>query len=585
MLPIGHRIRFEYEILGSGVRGGHGPPISSCMRSILAPIASCLLLLACDGGTTGGSAAVDTGTFDGAPDDAPAETGTDGGDDVAACTSDVTPRPGTVVTDRGAVTGFEAGATWAYLGIPFAAPPTGPLRFKPPIPASCWKGERAAKDWGPTCPQSDETGKAPVTGDEDCLQLNVWTPKAATGPLPVMVWIHGGGFVAGSATQLTLGTRLYDAQKLAEKSNVVVVTINYRLGVLGYLAHPLLDAEDPHKASGNYGMLDQVAALQWVQRNAAAFSGDPSRVTIFGESAGGANVCSLVASPLAKGLFTGAIMESGGCVAHAQSDAEAMGAKIVTAAKCDAAGDVLACLRALSAADMVNAYPVTVDVAGAGNGYGSTIDGWFLSGKPLDIIAAGGHNHVPMIVGTNSDETSRSVPLAVDASATDYQNAVRALFPTTADAVLSHYPVTDYPSPWAAYVALTSDAKFICGARKAARALGDGQDEPVFRYDFTHALENAPKLKGFGAWHGSDVLYVFDHLDLGGYVASAGERTIVDVFQGAWGRLATTGDPNGGGLPTWQAWTSADPYLRIDAPPTAATGLRTSQCDFWDTLL
>ncbi|MEO7093040.1 MAG: carboxylesterase family protein, partial [Polyangiales bacterium] len=393
------------------------------------------------------------------------------------------------------------------------------------------------------------------------------------------------GFVAGSATQLTAGTRLFDAQRLVEKTNVVVVTINYRLGVLGYLAHPLLAAEDTHKASGNYGMLDQIAALQWVQRNAAAFSGDPSHVMIFGESAGGANVCSLVASPLAKGLFSAAVMQSGGCTARPQADAEAQGAKVVAAAKCESAGDVLACLRALSAKDMVNALPVKVEVAGPGNGYGAAIDGWFLSGKPIDIIGAGGHNHVPMIVGTNSEETSRTVPIPVDATAADYEKAVRALFGATADAVLAKYPVADYPSPWAAYVALTSDAKFICGARRAAAALLDGQDEPVFRYSFTHALDNAPKLTPLGAWHGEDILFLFDRLDLAGYVASPGERTIVDAFQGAWARLATSGDPNGGTLPTWPEWSETDPYLRLDAPVTSGTGLRTEQCEFWDTLL
>ena len=554
------------------------------MRSCIVAIAFPPLLLACDGTSTG-SPSFDSGSYDGAPDDVAADASADGGDDVGPCTSDVTPRPGTVITDRGAVTGAESGATWAYLGVPFAAPPTGALRWKPPISAACWKGERAAKDWGTRCPQSDETGTAAVSGDEDCLQLNVWTPKAAAGPLPVLVWIHGGGFLLGSASQVTAGVRLYDAQRFAEKQNVVVVTINYRLGVLGFLAHPTLDAEDPHKASGNYGMLDQIAALQWVQRNAAAFSGDPKRVMIFGESAGGAAVCSLVASPLAKGLFASAVMQSGGCTARKQGDAEARGAKVVIAAKCDAAGDVFGCMRALGTKEIVAALPVKVEVAGPSSGYGPMEDGWFLSGQPREIIAAGGHNPVPMIVGTNSDETSRTVPLAVDATAADYEKAVRALFSTTAEAVLAHYPLSDYASPWAAYVALTSDAKFICGARKAAKSLHEGQDEKVFRYAFTHALDNAPKLAAFGAWHGADILYLFDRLDIGGYSASPGERTIVDSFQGAWARFAATSDPNGGTLPVWPEWTVTDPYLRLDAPVTAASGLRTAQCDFWDSLL
>jgi para-nitrobenzyl esterase len=278
-------------------------------------------------------------------------------------------------------------------------------------------------------------------------------------------------------------------------------------------------------------------------------------------------------------------MESGGCTARKQDDAEAQGAKLVTAAKCDSAPDSLACLRALTPDQVINAIPTKVDVAGAGTGYGPVADGDFLSASPLDIIAAGGHNHVPMIVGSNSDETSRTVPLATTATEAEYETAVSTLFPSLASSVLAMYPATDYASPWAAYVALTSDAKFICSARKALRALQDGQEDPIWRYTFTHGLENAPKLAGFGAWHGLDVLFLFDHLTINGYVPSTGEQSIVGVFGGAWSRLATKGDPNGAGLIAWPAYDDTDPYLAIDSTPSTGKGLRTKQCDFWDGIL
>lgn len=539
----------------------------------------CSLLLAwgvaCGGASEPGSQAVPA--FDsGSPDAAI---------DASDCPVSVSPEPGLVITDRGAIRGTEAGATWAFLGVPYAAPPVDSLRWKPPQPTACFDGVRMANAWGPSCPQLSTNGTGPYVGDEDCLQLNVWAPKhPSEGPAPVMVWIHGGGHQIGSATAQTGETRIYDAQRFVERTGVIVVTINYRIGALGFLAHPKLGAEDASGASGAYGTLDQIEALRWVQRNAKAFGGDPARVTIFGESAGGAAVCTLVASPLAKGLFSRAIMQSGGCPSRALADAEAFGAEVFTAAKCEAAPDPVACMRALPAKDVVSALPVAVEVAGANRGYTNVVDGVVLPKPSHDLIAEGAHSKVPWIAGTMSDETSRTVPLKRTATAAEYETAVRALFGALADSVLAQYPPSEYPSPWHAYVQLTSDAKFVCGTAKTLRLAAKSGSSPLFRYSMTRPIEG-PLVKPLGAWHGLDVLFVFDHLDVAGYAPNAGDTALVASVQGYWARFAATGDPNGGAV-AWPKWApESDPYVVLDEPVTTAAGLRSKQCAFWETLL
>lgn len=491
--------------------------------------------------------------------------------------------PGTVQIDTGVVRGVEAGEVRAFLNVPFAAPPVGDWRWKAPQPAACWQGTRDATAWGPKCPQRGISGKGPLEGEEDCLQLNIWAPRVPpVTPAPVAFWIHGGGHTIGSATEEISGVRIYDGQKMAEATGMVVVTANYRLGALGFLAHPALRAEDEHESTGNYGILDLIAALGWVQRNAQAFGGDPGKVMIFGESAGAVNVCSLVASPLAKGLFHGAVMQSGGCVAKELSDAEAFGSKVFEGAGCGGQAGEAACMRGISVEQVLDAGASPIQVAGAAGPYGPLADGWVHDGQPLATIAAGKHNQVPMIVGSNSDETSRSVPLKETATEAEYEAAVGLLFKSIGPQVLTMYPAASYPSPWHAYVALTSDVKFVCGARKALRALHKGQSSPVFRYHFEHQLDNAVQLQKYGAWHGLDVLFVFDSLDVGGYPPSKNETALSGAFQGYWAGLAAKGDPNGDGAVAWPAYSDDDPYLRLGTPVEAAAGLRTEQCDFWD---
>ncbi len=564
---------------------GMPPSSSRQVVGLLALVVVPLVLATACGDTAGAppSSPPDSSvaTTDAAED---AQVSSDGPTDAGDCVSDVAPGPGILSTKHGAVRGALEGPSYAFRNIPYAAPPVGALRWKAPSPATCWKGARDGAGWGPQCPQFQDNGAGPMVGNEDCLQLNVFAPAAKAGPLPIMVWIHGGGHVAGSAGEESSGVRIYDGGALAAKEGVLVVSMNYRLGVLGFLAHPLLAAETSSRTEGNFGILDVIAALDWVKANAGAMGGDASRVTIFGESAGGVNVCALVASPLAKGLFAGAIIQSGGCVAKTRTEAEAFGAKVFAASKCDVAPDPLACMRALPAESAVAALPVKTEVAGAIGGYGTVDDGYVLVGKPLDTIAAGRGAKVPMIVGTNKMETSRSVPIPLTATEAQYEAAVRSLFAGAADRVLAEYPVSDYASPWDAYVALTTDAKFTCGARRVLGALA-ASSTPAYRYFFSHVLDNgSPIVKKIGASHGVDVLYTFDHLNIAGYVEGPGDRVVADAFTRRWASFAKNpADPNGGATPAWPAYSSAtDPYLELDSPVRTGEGLRRSHCDFWE---
>jgi para-nitrobenzyl esterase len=514
-------------------------------------------------------------------DPGPAPGPDDGGADGGGCLSDVQPSDGVVVTDRGAVRGLRSasGGSWAYLGIPFAQPPTGALRWRPPEPPACWSGARDALAFPNKCPQLD--GQQAI-GDEGCLGLNVWAPDGAA-PKPVLVFIHGGGNGIGSSSEGAAGVNYYDGHLLAEKGGVVVVTVQYRLGVLGFLTHPALDAEGGG-ASGNYGLLDQQAALAWVKRNAAAFGGDPARLLVFGESAGAVNTCMHLVAPGSAGLFSAALMQSGGCPATPLAQAEQDHATAPALAGCGGAADVLACLRGVAPLELVAKVPAQVSVTGldgSGLKFGPVTDGRVIPEAPMVALAAGRHNRVPFVVGANSDETSRSVPSIPDAMT--YERIVRQQFGLVADLVLAEYPASAFATPLQAYVQLTTDARFVCPARKVARAADAGQPEPVYRYFFTHALD-AGMARAFGAWHGLEILFVFAHLEVAGYVPSPAERALSDQMIGYWTRLAA-GDPNGASAPAWPVYDSAlDSHLVLDNTITAANGVRTDRCDFWDRL-
>ncbi len=322
----------------------------------------------------------------------------------ATATATATPtntiQQGTLISlGDGMVQGEIDGGSRRFLGIPFAKPPVGNLRWRPPQPPDPWEGVLQANQMSPPCAQLAAL-TTPASDNEDCLYLNVWAPPAPSGPLPVMLWIHGGGNTSGStADQIPLGVGglFYNGRNLAETRDVVIVTTNYRLNIFGFLSHPALNAEDPeYPYSGNQALLDQVAALEWVRDNIAAFGGDPGNVTIFGESAGSFDVCYHVASPLSRGLFHRAISESGGCTTRSTTSAEAVQRTetLIDSIGCGAAEDALACLRAL---------PVATLLANAG-GFDPIVDGGFLPDQPRTLYDNGDYAKVPYILGSNSDE-------------------------------------------------------------------------------------------------------------------------------------------------------------------------------------
>ena len=535
----------------------------------------------------------DRGLVDGGPS-ADAEIGLDaafgldagapdtGGPD-AACPAASSGEAGEVSVAQGRLVPARGdGAVELFFGVPFAAPPLGARRFAPPEPPACYDAPRPSRE-PPECPQLDAQGRA--VGDEDCLYLNVYKPAAAAPLRPVLVFIHGGGNAQGSSVVRAGGQLLYDGAPLAQRHDVVLVTIQYRLSHLGWLVHPELDAAHG-VPSGTLGLLDQIAALRWLRENIAAFGGDPERLVIFGESAGARNVCALVASPLAAGLFSGAIMQSGTCLAPARAAVAAESAEVVRAAGCSGAAEgEIACLRSRTPAELLAAAPPVISVSGPGSALQPHADGRVLHDVPRAVIQAGAHNRIPLIIGANADETSRSLPPVPDEAA--YERLVRTFAGRAADLVLARYPLSDFASPLAAATAVTSDARFICGSREDARAMAAGQTQPVFRYFFTQGLSNAPRLREFGAWHGLELLFLFERLHLGGYRASPEEQTLSLQMGAYWTSFAGAGDPNGRARPTWEVYEGRrDHTLELTGEgPRMLEGVRTEHCDFWASLI
>jgi para-nitrobenzyl esterase len=489
--------------------------------------------------------------------------------------------PEVAMTDRGAVRGARAGDTLVFKGIPYAAPPVGPLRWRPPQPAARWRGVRDATGYGYVCMQTAASNDPEGTpmGSEDCLTLNVWRPKASR-PLPVMVYVHGGYFTWGSSSLRRQGVDLHDGRQLAERAQVVVVTINYRVGALGFLAHRALAAEDERHTTGNYGLLDQVAALEWVQRNAAAFGGEPARVTVFGQSAGAISIAALVASPRARGLFAGAIMHSGGHAAVPLQLAQSGGDVLTRNLGCAGDRDVAACLRARSASAVVSALPESYH---GGYHFAPVVDGVVLPARPLELVQRGAHNHVPLMVGTTSREFSTMVHnylLKPIKSEADYREAVARRFGRNAAAVLAHYPASSYPSPLEAFEALLGDVGFVCQSDALGRAAGAAQRQPVWRFVFAHTYASG-SVSRFGAGHGLDLILVNRNFPAAWVQLDPAELALSDTVIGYWSRFARTGDPNGAGAPAWPRYDAAGRrHLVLDVPIREAVDGREAECAF-----
>ncbi len=499
--------------------------------------------------------------------------------------------PPAVQLDSGPVSGSMDGAVRRFLGIPYAAPPVGPLRWRPPQPVAPWSSPRACSAFGARCVQPP-----PVFGpeestpqSEDSLYLNVWALPSASVPRPVMVWIHGGGWTTGSGSQ-----PLYDGRRLAE-AGVILITVNYRLGPFGFLALPGLSAEG--EGSGNYGMLDLCSALRWVQRNAAAFGGDPGKVTIFGESAGGGCVARLLVMPVARGLFHRAIIQSagfGGFSRHLREPwpdaepAEEIGTRIANQLLSHASGDPLAELRAVSAADLLAAARPVVGLfrsEGKGNSFAPVVDGVLIPDRPEQLAARGQVADVPVLLGTNADEATiftAQLPLRTQA---DLRRLAESWFAVRADEALSLFPLVD-GDVRAAGNKLIGITAFVADARRSARMLSASARNCVFLYHFSRVPPLSPLLqRRLGAFHSAEIAYVFGQPELltPQRAAPAEDRRLAERMRDAWVRFAVSGDPNGGDLPAWPAYDAAgDNCLEFGDEIRLRQGFHRAACDLAD---
>ena len=458
-----------------------------------------------------------------------------------------------------------------FKGLPFAAPPVGDLRWRAPRPVVSWTGVRKADAFGANCPQTIVEEKKPWTYEfmahgptsEDCLFLNVWTAAAsAADKRPVYVYVHGGANTEGSGS-----VPAYDGEGLARKG-IVVVTVNYRLGVLGFFTHPALTKESETHASGNYALLDLVAALRWVHDNAAAFGGDPANVTLGGQSAGASNTHALTASPLAKGLFHRAIMESGsnvntGSGSRTLAEQEALGVRFAEAKGARTLGE----LRALSWEQLAVLVPAATGSA-APQGpirFGVIVDGYVLPASGRDAFAAGRQNDVPTLTGLNRHENGATPHPDVTAEA--FQKQARQRFQDLADEFLALYPASSDEQARVSQNESAWDQARVSMALWARQRAATAKT-PAFTYFWDHALPG-PDVEQYGAFHTSEVPYAMNSLAMSRRPFTDADRRIADTLSSYWANFMTTGDPNGPGLPPWPA-ASKDSAMTMEVGDTSA---------------
>lgn len=458
----------------------------------------------------------------------------------------------------GRVAGISADGVVAFKGIPFAAPPVGPLRWRSPQAVKPWTGVKQASSFAPGCVQNagqaGRFGAPPLLG-EDCLYLNVWTPaKAASDKLPVLVWIYGGAFTGGRTSIPT-----YDGTHLAQKG-VVLVSVAYRLGAFGFLADPELTQENGG-TSGDFGLEDMIAGLKWVKTNIEKFGGDPSRVTIFGESAGGIAVSMLSASPAAKGLFQGAVSESGGNFGPARLDNGAIegGVNMVTMKMAEVSGHEF--LAKLGASDVKAARELSADQIQSALGTGARVrfwpvfDGKILPGDQYELYEEGHFNDTPVLIGTNSDEgASFARPGVTKAS---FEEQVRASYGKQADAILAAYPHATDEEAIQSSRDLFRDSAFAWPTWAWALLQSQKGKGKPYVYYFDHKTDRTPH----GAPHASEIGYVFHNLGLRGPAPQPEDTAISDLMSSYWTNFAKTGNPNGSGLPYWPAFTASSQQI------------------------
>ena len=480
------------------------------------------------------------------------------------------------VKTGGWVTGIwhdgEEGGARAFLGIPYAKPPLGELRFQPPEPAARWRGERQATEFGPSCMQNP--GALSATGElsEDCLTVNVYSPQNPDyGSLPVMVFIHGGAFVAGGSNQ-------YDGWRLAEEYGTVVVTLNYRLGALGFLSHPELDLEMGVPQSGNLALKDQQLALKWVQQNIAAFGGDPARVTLFGESAGSMSACVHMVAPGSQNLASAFILESAVCVGglplNSKPQSDAVGEALMQNF-CAEAADPLACLREVPAAELV-AWGADAGIFGAGWAPTVVPESDILPAPPVALIEAGQYNQGPVIVGTNRNEWGLFQLIGAADSVADtaglYQYIDGTYPPALATPLKALYAPPSDALANAKLVELITDQVFRCPAREFARRV-QAMGSDVWLYSFDH----------LPAFHAMELPYVFGNPSA--TLAPVLNEAVRAAVQGYWTQFAYSGDPNQPPLPLWPKYDAqSDMSISLQETPVVEQGLAAGTCDFWSAL-
>ena len=498
-----------------------------------------------------------------------------------------------VTTGNGEIQGLDNGVSCTFFGIPFAAAPIGSLRWKPPQPAAPWAPALLTATTAPMgCANVNPPGGTTTAGTENCLRLNIWTPDPIpSAPAPVILWIHTGAFMAASASLPDSNGR-----RFAEQTGAIVVAANYRTGPFGFMGHPALTGEDPgYPSSGNYGFLDQRAAMQWVRDHIAAFGGDPGNVTIAGQSAGGNSVSLHLVSPGSSGLFHRAIMHSG--YASSQwstiADAEALGERLAASLGCAEGPGVLDCLRSKTTAQVLLAFPngqqefsQTPRVA-----WSPVVDGVDLLDQPRRLYETGAFTRVPLIVGATRDEgwiyVDRSFPGGLTGD--QYDAAVRAEFGDLAPSILAMYPISDYATPKLALARLTGDVEMGCEARRIAR-LVERTGTPVYQYSFEREV---PAVAADQVIHGLDRNFVFGNNFPApfNYMLNAGDLELFRAIAGYWSRFALRGTPNSDleEVVHWAAYKhptgdgrGADKHLMLDLPVREGKRLREPYCDFWE---
>lgn len=475
-----------------------------------------------------------------------------------------------IQTSGGPVQGELSGGVCGYLGIPYAEPPIGPLRWKAPQPPALWTEPRPSR-LPAYCSQE---GESAGTTDEDCLYLNVWAPQPAAPGSAVMVYVHGGGFVTGSGS-----VPEYLGANLAATAGVVVVNFNYRLGPLGFLSLPALRAEDPaHPSAGNFGIEDQIAAFRWVKQNAAAFGSDPTKLTIFGESAGGMSMLVHLTSPKSQGLFTRVIVESGaavrGAVASTTAAADSRSAVLANALGCTDEGTLLSCLRAKPADDVQ---------AARGLAWGPVIDGFVLQDEPMKLFASGSFAKVPILLGTNKNEGTFFVN-PPPASPLGYKVFADGFALGHSAEIVAQYPVASFGSYQAAAAEILTDAVYVCPTRRVARACS-AAGVPTFLYSFAHPL-NIPGHLDLGVFHGTIVFFVLgNRLNYWDRDLQPEEQPLSHQVMAYWGAMAANGDPNVAGQFNWPKYDlSTETNIVLDLTMSTETAYKKKQCGFWDSL-